>query len=109
MVTQMEQSINELHGIQVQGVLYPMAHFGNIWRVQASDLILYPWELVKFEKDGNIPIANGWAHSSRDANEAMNAIIQLWVMYGGDYTADKLTQPVPEPPSTPMGFQLPNR
>ena len=109
MKTPFEQLIDQLEGRKVQGVLYPMAHRGAIWHVYAADGELYPWELVKFEKVGNVPISNGWAYSLREANEVMNAIMQLWVMYGNDYTADKAGPPVSEPPKPPMGFQLPNR
>ena len=69
--------IEELGGSQLQLAYYPGYHCGRIWHHVNE----YNWELDLMEQGdkSSFPIASGRAKTLREANEAMNAIMHLWV------------------------------
>ena len=103
MTTPMTRIADNLNATCVSSSLYPMAHLGHIWETPKDNSCI--WEIVKIEESHNRQIAYGLADSVKDAQDAMQGVMRLWVSYGQDYTADEITEDVPPPP---MGFAIPN-
>lgn len=74
---------------------YPGYHCGRIWR---SVVDKYYWELELMEHGTtpSFPIGSGEANTLREANEAMNAIMRLWVLCGKNVFEDYGEKPLPE-------------
>ena len=66
--------------MKVAGIMYPMGHFGMIWK--ANEAELYPWELIHQEEQGDVRVANGVTLSYTDSLETMHQVISLWVHWG---------------------------
>ena len=86
--------IEELGGSQVQFVYYPGYHCGRIWHHVNE----YYWELdlMNHGEVYSFPIASGRVKTLREANEAMNAIMHLWVLRGKTILEDYAEKPLPE-------------
>ena len=103
MTTRMTDVAKNLNADRISASMYPMAHFGQIWQIPGGNTCI--WEIIKLEESRNQQVASGLADSIRDAQEAMQGAMSLWVSYGSDYTADRVSEDIPPPP---MGFVIPN-
>ncbi len=72
---------------QIAGMMYPMGHFGIIWKTEVAEL--YPWELTHEEEEGSVRIANGVTASYMESLRTMQQVISLRVNSGHDIADER--------------------